>query len=267
MSISLIDSHAHLDYNYDYSIEELIEEAKSVGVDYIISIAAEPPSLDKVKEFSSLYDNVFCTSGLHPHESDSFDEKIFAHIKKNAQNPKCVAIGEIGLDYYYKHSKEETQIDAFRKQLGLALECGKPVVIHMREAENDTLKELGNYAETWSKKYPHRAPGVIHCFTGTKNFAEKALALGFYISFSGIITFKNADPLRKIVQHVVPLEKILVETDSPYLSPAPFRGKKNHPKQTRIVAEKVAELKALPIEEIAKTTKRNTIELFKLDIS
>ena len=267
MNISLIDSHAHLDYDYECSVEEIIQEAKSHGVDYIISIAAEAPSLDKVKLFSELYKNVFCTSGLHPHETNSFDENLFNHIKKNAENPKCVAIGEIGLDYYYEHSDKKAQIHALRQQLNFAIECGKPVVIHMRDAEEDTLKELGDYTKEWNKKYKDRAPGVIHCFTGTKDFAEKALAMGFYISFSGIITFKNADSLREIAKDVVPLNRILVETDSPYLSPVPFRGKKNHPNRTLVVAEKVAEIKSISIEEVAKATKENTVELFRLSLS
>ena len=263
----IIDSHAHLDYDYEVGVPELIAEAGACGVSHIIAIAAEPASLDRVEALARDHANIFHTSGIHPHEAKLWTTDLFDRVKQGSKSPKCVAIGELGLDYFYDHAPREEQIHALRDQLEFALECGKPIVVHSREADDDTISELTPYAAKWNARYPGRSPGVIHCFTSTRRLAEAMIAAGFYISFSGIITFKNAEPLREVVRDVVPLDRLLVETDSPYLAPIPFRGQKNRPAHTRVVAEKVAEVKGLPYEEIAKITRRNTIDLFRLGIS
>ncbi|HEY8279074.1 MAG TPA: TatD family hydrolase [Bdellovibrionota bacterium] len=260
----LIDSHAHLDYDYELSTEELLAAAKAAGVQRVIAIAAAPDSLERVRELAEKFPQVYFTSGVHPHDSKDFTEAIFSSIKSLSAHPKCVAVGELGLDYFYDHSDHETQHKALEAQLRFSAEIGKPVVVHTRDADADTLKFLKPHSRDFQAKHPGKAPGVIHCFTGTANLAEEALALGYYISFSGILTFKNAEPLRAVARDIVPMEKLLVETDSPFLAPIPHRGKKNQPAYTRLVAEKVAELKGLSLEEVARQTVANTERLFSI---
>ena len=266
MTAAIIDSHAHLDYDYDQTVPEMLAAAAAAGVTHVVAIAAEPTSLARVERLASEHANVFHTAGIHPHEAKLWTPELFAEVKTRSKSPKCVAIGELGLDYFYDHAPREEQLKALREQLDYAVECGKPVVVHSRDADDDTIAELEPYAARWNAKHPGRSPGVIHCFTSTKRLAEKMLAAGFHISFSGIITFKNAEDLRTVVRDVVPLDKMLVETDSPYLSPIPFRGKQNKPAHTRQVAEKVAELKGLTLDEVAKATRKNTIRLFSFPI-
>lgn len=259
----LIDSHAHLDYEYDISVEALLEEAKNAGVNTIIAIAAAADSLDRVVQLAERFPNIYHTAGIHPHDSKDFTPEIFQKVKTNSALPKCVGIGELGLDYYYDLSEKSVQWTALEQQLAFSVSCGKPIILHTREAEEDTVRFLEAHSKDWQKKFPQNPPGVIHCFTGSAKLAEQALAMGYCISFSGIITFKNAEDLRQVVKDVVPLDRILVETDSPYLAPIPHRGKKNHPAHTRIVAEKVAELKGLSLQELASHTTQNTKRLFR----
>jgi TatD DNase family protein len=260
----LIDSHAHLDYEYELSTEELLAAAERAGVDRVIAIAAAADSLDRVREIAEKFPQVFFTSGIHPHDSSDFTPEIFARIKGLAAHPRCVAIGELGLDYYYEHSTHQLQFQALEAQLQFSAEIGKPVVVHTRDADEDTLSFLRPHAEEFRRRHPGGIPGVIHCFTGSRALAEATLALGYCISFSGIITFKNAENLREIVRDVVPLDRLLVETDSPFLAPVPHRGKKNQPAYTRVIAEKVAELKGIPLEELARRARENTERLFGL---
>lgn len=260
----LIDSHAHLDYEYEFSTEELLANAKAAGVERVIAIAAAADSLDRVRELSEKFPQIWFTSGVHPHDSKDFIPEIFARIKTLATHPRCVAVGELGLDYHYDLSDRPTQHKALEAQLAFSAELGKPVVVHSRESDDDTVKFLTVHSKAFKAKHPGRAPGVIHCFTGTAKLAEETLALGYYISFSGILTFKTAEDLRTVCKNIVPLDRLLVETDSPFLAPIPFRGKKNQPAHTRVVAEKVAELKGLPLEEIARLTLANTEKLFAL---
>lgn len=260
----LIDSHAHLDYEYDLTTDELVAEAGRAGVNTIIAIAAAATSLDKVVALAEKYPNVYHTSGIHPHDAGDFTPEIFAHVKKNAALKKCVAVGELGLDYFYEHSTKPVQFHALEAQLEFSAEIGKPIVLHTRDAEEDTLAFLRTHSAAFLAKHPTRSPGVVHCFTASAKFAEAALPLGYYISFSGILTFRNADDLRQTAKDVVPLDRILVETDSPYLAPVPHRGKKNHPAYTRVVAEKLAELKGLSLAELAAHTTANTKRLFAL---
>jgi TatD DNase family protein len=260
----LIDSHAHLDYDYDFSTAELLRAAEAAGVKTVVAIAAAADSLERVRDLAEQFSQVYFTSGIHPHDSGDFTPEIFSRIQRLALHPKCVAIGELGLDYYYQLSNQQLQFQAIEAQLHFSAELGKPVVVHTREADADTIKFLSTHAADFSRQHPGRSPGVIHCFTGGEALARAALDLGYYISFSGIITFKNAEDLRAIVRDVVPLDRLLVETDSPFLAPMPHRGKKNQPAYTRVVAEKVAELKGLDFVSVAKATKENTRRLFSL---
>ena len=214
----LIDSHAHLDYEYELSTEEMLAQAKAAGVDQVIAIAAAPDSLERVRDLSEKFSNVFFTSGIHPHDSKIFSPEILSQIRKLAQHPRCVAIGELGLDYYYDLSNHEEQHRALEEQLHFSVEIGKPVVVHTRDADEDTIRFLSEHSRAFQSRNPDRSPGVIHCFTGGAHLAEQALRLGYYISFSGILTFKNAEPLRTICRELVPLDRILVETDSPFLT-------------------------------------------------
>lgn len=260
----LIDSHAHLDYDYEQSTEQLLELARAVGVERVIAVAAAVDSLQRVRELSEKFPNVYFSSGIHPHDSKDFSPEIFATIKALAAHPRCVAVGELGLDYHYDLSDRALQHDALKQQLDFSAEIGKPVIVHTRDADDDTVRFLTDHAGRFRAAHGEKSPGVIHCFTGTPELARACLALGYHISFSGIITFKNAEDLRQTVRDIVPLEKLLVETDSPFLAPIPFRGKKNMPAHTRVVAEKVAELKGLSLEAVAQATRTNTERLFGL---
>ncbi len=264
MKLGLIDSHAHLDYDYDVSTQTLIDDAKEAGIEHIITISAEPDSLERAHSIASTFDNVFHTSGIHPHEAKDLTDDLFEKVKHYAKSKRCVAIGELGLDYHYNHSPKKAQQTAMQRQLELSVESEKPIVLHTRESEDDTLPLLKEHSQAW--KPSNRPPGVLHCFSSQGWLAEKALELGYYVSFSGMITFKKADEVRATVRDIVPLDKMLVETDSPFLAPIPYRGKKNKPQYTREVAEKVAEIKGVTLEEVAQVTRKNTIHLFQLPI-
>lgn len=256
-----IDSHAHLDYEYDVSVDELVANAQAAGITHIISIAAAPESLDNVVAIAQKFPNIYHTSGIHPHDSVHWSPEIFAKVKHNASLPKCVAIGELGLDYYYNLSTKEQQFAALEPQLDFSAEIKKPIVLHTRDAEEDTIAQLKIHSQKWYAGNTKHSPGVVHCFTGTQSLADKALELGYMISFSGIVTFKNAEPLRSVAKSI-PLDKILVETDSPFLAPIPHRGKKNQPAYTIHVAKLIAELKGVSLEELGKQTTQNTKNLF-----
>jgi TatD DNase family protein len=257
----LIDSHCHLNYDYDgKTADDLIREAEAAGVDALVSICVDFESHPEVVAISERHPNVFHTVGLHPHEGMHWKAEDEDYIRKAAKHPKCRGIGELGLDYYYSHSPKELQIHALRRQLELALEVELPIVVHSRDAEGDLLPELEQYAK---RVKPGNEVGVIHCFTGTREFGQRCIDLGFYVSLSGILTFKNAEDLRQSVQSY-PLDRLLVETDSPFLAPIPFRGKKGEPSMVVQTAKKLAEVKGLPLEEIARITTENSRKLFRL---
>lgn len=265
----LIDSHCHLNYEYTpKNQEQIIQEARDAGVGAMITVAAELGVIPKLEELSDRFPFIFHSAGVHPHEALSFGAspeditRSLAVLEKAVQHPKCCAIGEIGLDYYYDHSPREIQKNVLDLQLELAIQTQLPVIIHSREAEDDLLTSLQSYA----KKLPLGArPGVIHCFSGTRQFGEACIDLGFYISFSGILTFKNAEELREAAR-AFPLDRLLVETDSPYLAPIPFRGKKCEPSMVKWTAQKLAEIKGLSFDEIAQVTTANAKTLFRLPI-
>lgn len=257
---ALIDTHCHL--NYDYSpktVDDLVLEANEAGVTHLMTIGTEMANLEEVKLISEKYDCVYHSIGVHPHEASTIQDSDFAELEKRARHPKCRAIGEIGLDTHYNHSPLDIQIRRLDQQLELAAHVKLPVVIHSREAETELLDALRRYTKT----IHHPIPGIIHCFSGTEHFAQECLALGFYISFSGILTFKNAIELQRIAK-LIPLDRILVETDSPYLSPVPMRGKKCEPAYVRHTALKLAEIHGLSFENLAAKTTENAKKVLQL---
>lgn len=250
-----IDIHCHLNM-LDGGAAEALKQAQAAGVKNIITIGTEPEDLPLVMSLAEQFSpNVFCTIGIHPHEGVKYSEEVADFLRKNAAHPRVVAIGEIGLDYYYNQSPKEEQIHAFRDQLKIAEEVGLPVEIHTRDAEEDTISIL--------KEFEGRVKGLIHCFTGTEWLAKEALALGYNISISGVVTFKNADSLRNIVKNIIPLDRIHVETDAPFLAPVPMRGKKNTSAYVVHTAQVVADLKNVSLQTLSEQTKKNALKLFK----
>lgn len=258
----LIDTHCHLNYEYDggKTASDLIREAETAGVGILITIATDPGNFEAVQRISDQHANVYHTIGVHPHEATLVTPEALMAIRRHATHPKCVAIGEIGLDYYYTHSPREKQMEECRSQLEIAIDLQKPVVIHSRDGEDDLLPLLKEYAS----RQKGASLGVIHCFSGTEAFGQACLDLGFYISLSGILTFKNSEALRQAVRSY-PLERLLVETDAPYLAPAPLRGKKCEPFMVKHTALKLAEVKGVSFEELAEITTRNAMKCFRLN--
>jgi len=256
--MKLIDTHCHLSFDYkDRSVADLIGDAKTKNVNEFIAIATQPDDFESVRKISHQFSEVFHTVGVHPHEVTKFEANTLADIRLRAEDAKCVAIGEIGLDYFYEFAPKGVQVERLEEQLGLAADLGLPVVIHSRDAETELLPLLRQYAES----SPLDHPGVIHCFTGTKEFGQECLDLGFFISCSGIITFKTADALRAAIA-TYPLDRLLVETDSPFLAPVPHRGKQCEPSMVGHTAEKLAEIKGIGLDEVAAVTTANARILF-----
>lgn len=250
-----IDIHTHLD-RLEGGAEFALNLAKQNNVNKLITIGTEPEDLPVVLDLAKkYYPDVYCTIGVHPHEGVKYNDEVGKFLRENAGLPYVVAIGEIGLDYYYNQSPKEEQIHAFREQIKIAIDVGLPIEIHTRDAEPDTIEIL--------KEFQGKVTGVIHCFTGTEWLAREALALGFNISISGVVTFKNADSLRAIVRDLVPLDRLHVETDAPFLAPVPMRGKSNTSAYVVHTAKLVAELKGISVEELAKITTENAKKLFK----
>lgn len=256
-----VDSHCHLNYDYaPKSTEDLLREASDEGVTQLMTIGTDLKSLPDVVAISERFSNVHHTVGVHPHDALLMTDEDLSQLRQAASHPKCRAIGEIGLDTYYKNSPLDIQLHRLRQQLDLALETRLPVVIHSRDAEQELLHELRRYSERVSSEV---VPGVIHCFTGTQAFGKACLDLGFYISFSGILTFKNAQELRESAK-IFPLERILVETDSPYLAPVPFRGKKCEPRMVKQTGLYLAELRGIDPNEVARVTTENAKRVFRI---
>lgn len=250
----IIDSHAHLDdRRFDEDRDQLIDNLKQEGIDYIINIGADLESSRASLALALEHDFIYAAVGIHPHDAKTADDINLSLIKSMAKSPKVVAIGEIGLDYYYDHSPREVQREVFIKQINMAKELNLPIVIHDRDSHGDLMDIL--------KREGKGVRGVLHCFSGSVEMAREAVKLGYYISIAGPVTFKNARKLVEVVE-AIDIEKILVETDCPYLTPTPYRGQRNNPSYVRHVIEKIAEIKGLPFEEIANATSKNTLELF-----
>lgn len=248
-----IDVHAHLNM-LEEGVEASIANAKAAGVHRIITIGTEPADHPVVLEIAKkYYPEVYCTLGIHPHEGAVYTAEIGAFIEKHLSDKEVVAVGEIGLDYYYDNAPREAQKEAFRAQLDIAKRHKMPVEIHTRDAEEDTVEIL--------KEFKGEVTGIIHCFTGTSWLAQQCLDLGYNISISGVATFKNADALREVVK-MTPLDRLHVETDAPFLAPVPMRGKKNTPAFVVHTAKLVAELKGVSIEQLCEQTKLNALKMF-----
>ncbi len=254
-STPIIETPCPLEYLQAPDRERERAAITAAGIDQIITIAVSPDNLSVVMDLVGRFEAVWGTQGIHPHEADHWHDALRQTISDGARHPKIVGIGEIGLDYHYLHSSRDAQIKAFEEQLALAGELDLPVVIHTREADDDTRAVLANHAGMLRKK------GVIHSFTSSLALAEYCLQEGFYLGFNGICTFKNADNVRSVIA-ATPPEKILLETDAPYLTPVPYRGRSNSPRYLPLVAEKVAEIKNLPVEELLHTARRNSKSLF-----
>lgn len=254
MSLEWMDVHCHLD-KLEEGVEAALEKAFAAGVKTVFTIGTDPNDHPVVLEIAKKhYPKVFCTLGVHPHDGSTYTAEVGEFIEKNLHHPWVCAVGEIGLDYYYNQSSREEQLAALEAQLEIAARHQMPVEIHTRDAEADTITML--------KKFEGRVDGLIHCFTGTQWLADEALKLGFNISISGVVTFKNAEALRSVVRSV-PLDRLHVETDSPFLSPVPHRGQKCTPAYVVDTAKVVAELKGVSMETLAKVTKENALRLFK----
>ncbi len=252
----LIDSHCHLDFpDFADELDAVIERARAAGVERMITIGTRVEAAQRLMAIAEAYDEVYFTVGAHPHEAASEAASDFDAMRRAASHPKCVGIGEAGLDYHYNYAPPEVAKGVFRGQIALARELKLPLVIHTRDAEADTAailkEEMGRGAFN----------GLLHCFTSSRALADIALDLGLSISFSGVVTFKKADELRDIARDV-PLERILVETDAPYLAPVPYRGKRNEPAFVAATARVVAEARAMAPETLAEAARVNTLRLF-----
>jgi TatD DNase family protein len=253
----LVDSHCHLDRlkldKFDGDLDAVLEFARSRGVEKFLCVGISLENADAVVEIASKYEDVVCSVGIHPLDVESglagVDELIAM-----AERPKVVALGETGLDYYYSTDTKETQQQSFIAHLQAAGQVGLPVIVHTRDAREDTIQLIQEYGN------PQTA-GVLHCFTESWEMAKAALDLNYYISLSGIVTFKNAEDLRDVARKL-PLDRLLVETDSPYLAPIPYRGKPNIPAYVREVAEFIAELRGISYEQLAEITTENFLRLF-----
>lgn len=256
-----IDSHAHLDGpEFDADREEVLKRAQDAGVLTIVNVGTGDPhsgALERAVEFGRTHKNVYTAIGTHPHDAKLYDDRAEEKIKTLVQNERVIAWGEIGLDFHYDNSPRDVQMEVFRRQLRAARECNLPVIIHTREAESETIEILrSEFADT-------KLGGIFHCFSGSLELAQAALELGFMISFSGILTFKTAGDLREVAEHV-PLARMLIETDCPYLSPIPYRGKRNEPAYVIEVARTLGELYDVELEAMASLTSDNFRRFFQV---
>jgi len=261
-SFHLVDSHAHIGgEEYDADRDEVIERAHAAGVHTILNIGSGEPAsgvFERAIDVATRYENVYAAIGVHPHDAQLFDEKVAQQIGGLIRgSSRIVALGEIGLDYHYDHSPRDVQREVFAKQLRMARALVLPVVVHSREADAETIEIL---RAEWQGSV---RGGVMHCFGGSAQMAADAIELGLMVSFAGNVTFKNAESLRDVARHI-PLERMLIETDCPYLTPVPFRGRRNEPARVVEVARQLAQLKNLPVEEIGRTTASNFLHLFGL---
>ncbi|HOJ51100.1 MAG TPA: TatD family hydrolase [Syntrophales bacterium] len=251
-----IDSHAHLEMaDFDLDRDEVVARAEKALVEAIVTVGTNLPDCKKAVELTGKYKGVYAAIGIHPHEAKSASEETFNALKKLAENEKVVAWGEIGLDFYHRYSPPAVQLEKFVLQLSIAEELDLPVIIHSRDAH----EEIKDHLLSWQGK----KRGVIHCFSGDRNLARLFLDRGYFISIAGPVTFKNANRLKEVVRYV-PLDRLLIETDAPFLSPHPFRGERNESARVTLVAAEIAALKNLTVEEVGYTTAQNARLLFGL---
>lgn len=252
----IIDSHCHLNYLKleDTSLEQVITDAKNAGIDKIASIAVAWHEIDVIQEIAEKFADVYFSVGVHPSELESHQPSV-EEIILRSDHSKCVAIGETGLDYHYNGEEtKKAQIDKFVNHMQAANEVKKPVIIHTRAAKQDTLDIL-------KAENVNNCGGILHCFTEDYDMAKQAIDMGMYISFSGILTFKNAQDIQDTAKKL-PLDRVLIETDAPYLTPVPFRGRPNYPEYVKYVAQFLADLRGVSFDEVAKQTYKNTCDIF-----
>ncbi len=251
----MIDSHCHLDHQQlNSDLSNVIKRSKDVGIEKLLTISTSFESFKKIKDIIIEDEIIFGTIGIHPHETDNNEISVDEIVKNFGESPKIIGIGETGLDFYYNNSDKEKQIKSFKKHIEASIKTNSPLIIHSRNAEDETFEILNQYHDKKLKI-------LMHCFTGSKSFAEKLLKLNAFFSASGIITFKNSLDLQETFKSL-PLDKILIETDSPYLAPVPNRGKKNEPSFLSFTAQKLADIKNLTKQEITKITTTNFNKLF-----
>ena len=253
----LIDSHVHLnDEQLFTKIETLIEKANSVGVTSFIVVGYDLDSSKLAIELASMYDSIYALIGIHPSEASYVKESDLEWIERKLSHPRVKGIGEIGLDYHWDKNLMNKQKDLFIKQIKLANKHRVPISVHMRDATEDTYNILKEYKDK-------DLPGVMHCYSGSKEHMQQFIDLNMYISLAGPVTFKNANTPKEVAK-VVPLDRLLVETDSPYLAPVPYRGKQNQPRNVEYIAKEIAQIKGMSFKEIADVTYQNTVKLFDL---
>ncbi len=252
----LVDSHCHLDYlAAGPERDAVIARARAAGVGTMLTISTKITEFPLVRSIAESDPDIWCSVGIHPHEAAAEPDTAAAQLAELARHPKVIGIGETGLDFYYEHSPRDRQAEVFRAHAAAARATGLPLIVHTRDADPETIRMLQEEVE----KGP--LTGVIHCFSTGRELAETAIEIGFYISLSGIVTFKNAEPLRAIVRDL-PMERILVETDAPYLAPVPLRGKPNEPAYIVHTATEVARIKGCTVRELSETTTANFHRLF-----
>ena len=251
----IIETHCHLDYLDQADLEITLAKSRQVGIERIITIAVSAGNLESVMKLATSSANIWGTQGIHPHEAESYTPEVDAIIRRNAVHAKILAVGEIGLDYYYDHADRAVQRSVFEQQLQTAIELDLPVVIHTREADDDTRDILKNCSTSLNRK------GVIHSFTSSLALAEFCLAEGFMLGFNGITTFNSADNVRQVVA-ATPMTQLLLETDAPYLTPVPYRGRPNAPYYLPFIAETLAAIKEVDIEELLQQAYCNSLDVF-----
>jgi TatD DNase family protein len=256
-----VDSHAHIDGSeFDGDREEVVQRAHAAGVSVILNVGTGDPhssAFERAVELGKTHESIYTAIGTHPHDARLYDDAAEAKIKNLINNEHVIAWGEIGLDFHYDNSPRDVQITVFKRQLRAARECDLPVVIHTREAEAETIEILKSEYDGAQRR------GVFHCFSGSMELAQRAIEIGFMISFSGIVTFKKADELRAVAKEV-PLDRLLIETDCPYLTPIPYRGKRNEPAYVVEVARCLAGLHDVSVEDMARITSENFNRFFGL---
>jgi TatD DNase family protein len=251
----LFDTHVHLnDDQFNDDLEEVIDRAKAAGVEHMVVVGFNRETIEKALRLADDYDFLYASVGWHPVDAIDMTEEDLKWIEEKAQHPKVVAYGEIGLDYHWDKSPKDIQQEVFRKQIRLAKRLQLPLIIHNRDAAEDVMHIL-------KEEDAKEIGGIMHCFSGSAEMAKQCLDINFYISLGGPVTFKNAKKPKKVAVEV-PLDKLLIETDCPYLAPHPYRGKRNEPAYVKLVAEQIAELKGLAYEEVAKATTENAKRLF-----
>ena len=254
----LFDTHVHVNAEqFNEDLEDVIDRAKEAGVDNMVVVGFDRPTIIRAMELIETYDFMYAAVGWHPVDAIDMTEDDLQWIEELSNHPKVVAIGEMGLDYHWDKSPKDVQMEVFRKQIRLAKKVGLPIIIHNREATADIVNIL-------KEEEASRVGGIMHCFSGSAETALECINMNFYISLGGPVTFKNAKKPKEVAA-AVPLDRLLIETDCPYLAPHPYRGKRNEPSYVKLVAEQIAEIKQLTIEEVSQATTENAKKLFGIN--